>query len=250
MALGPQLTPAQTEKSSALKISGVVQAGIIKLWNRPSCYFSSNCALCCLVSRHFSINCCVCADNTRSQELLLSFQWPPSSIVLASWPGAAGPCFQHPQPQSRAEVFPCPLHQDSHLLQREYTATHISWRSDLQYLHGDGALWFDILTTKKYLNIPLLHKVDPSWQFHTEISELKFLSPMSLSHPLQGLHRLDIPEWICSSQSAPAVPCILPAPANRGDNKGEPRPHPFTHSVALFFKNTAQCRLLHYRMLL
>lgn len=43
------------KKSSGCKISGVGQADIIKLQNRPSWYFNSNCALCCLVSRHFSI---------------------------------------------------------------------------------------------------------------------------------------------------------------------------------------------------
>lgn len=216
-------------------MSGVVQAGIIKLWNRPSCYFSSNCARCCLVSRHFSINCCVCADNTRSQELLLSFQWPPSSIVLAFWPGATGGLVSKAHSHGAGK-------ESSHAHQpripscyREHTTNlplHISRGSDLQHSHGDGALWFDILTTaKKYLNLPLSPKVDPSWRFHTEIPDFKFLSPVSLSHPLQGLHGLHIPEWSCSGQSAPAAPCLLPTPANRGDSRGDnPNPTP-SHRV-------------------
>lgn len=166
MALGPQLTLAQTEKSSALKISRVVQAGIIKLWNRPSCYFSSNCSLCCLVSRHFSINCCICADNTGLRELLLSFQWPPSPIVLAFWPGATRPCFQHPQPWSRAGIFPCSPARDSQLLQRAHykpdTAHQLRIWPTLFTWRWSPVIWHFNNNKKKYLNTPLFTQ---SWSF-------------------------------------------------------------------------------------
>lgn len=147
-------------------------------------------------------------------------------------------CFQHPQPRSRN--LPMPTSPGLAAATGSTLPLHISWGSDLPCLHGHGALWSDILTTKKkhHLNIPLLKlKVDPSWQFHTETPELKFLSPSSLSHSLQGLHRLHIPEGICCSQSAPAVPCLLPAPANRGDN---PKPTP-SHRVLPYSSKRLLC---------
>lgn len=64
----------------------------------------------------------------------------------------------------------------------------------------------------------------------------------------------DLTHFTYHSKSAP-VNQLLQLPAGfqhlltGGDNRGV-LPHPFTHSIALFFKNTAQSMMLYHRLLL
>lgn len=81
---------------------------------------------------------------------------------------------------------------------------------------------------KKIPKYPLSPKVGCPWQFPAETSDPTFLSPVSLSHPLQGLNTLHIPQWICSSQSTPAALCRLPTPASR---RGQQHCHSPSHIV-------------------
>ena len=97
----------------------------------------------------------------------------------------------------------------------------------------------------KYLKVPFHQNLaishrDPRPQIPQPLEPFPFLP---------GFNTLHIPQRICSSQSTPAAPAGFQHLLTGGDNR-RALPQPFTHSIALFFKNTAQTMMLHYRMLL